>query len=55
MLEFGEAGRAMNGKFLLGAAVWVVAGPAVALWLRRRTIGALEVMLENAVAVAGRS
>jgi hypothetical protein len=34
--------------------LWLVLGPLMGLWIRRRTIQALEDMLDSAVASAGR-
>ena len=54
-LKSGDAAAVMNGKALIGAAVWLVIGPVLAVWIRRRTIDSLEDMLENALALAKRS
>ncbi len=55
LLSSAESASPLSGKALVGAAVWVVVGPALALWIRRRTIRALDDMLNNAVVFAVRN
>ena len=55
LLSSAESTAALSGKALVGAAVWFVVGPALALWIRRRTTRALDDMMDNAVVFAARA
>ena len=49
-----EAGGLLTTKSLYWIGIWLVVGPALAFWIRRRTIGALDTMLLNASFGTGR-
>lgn len=55
LFSSAESAAALSGKAFVGAAVWVVVGPVLARWIRRRTTRALDDMLASAVVVAART
>ena len=55
LLKSGDGGSVFEAKALYGAAVWLVIGPLMTVWIRKRTISALDDMMDNAVVSAGRT
>lgn len=51
--ESGEG--LLASKSLYGVGIWLVLGPAMSFWFRKRTIDALETMLINAAIGSGRN
>lgn len=49
-----DDGGAFMTSALWGVGIWLILGPALSLWFRRRTTRALEDMLANAAACARR-
>lgn len=51
----GHGWQAIDFKPLLGGVAWLIIGPAMSVWIRKRTTNALEDMLNNAAVVGDRS
>jgi hypothetical protein len=54
LIKAGEASSILTVESVVGAGIWLLLGPLLGLWVRKRTVGALDTMLANAVVSAKR-